>query len=90
LFLQGRRCPDAKVQGSVVWRLKGDTRSAPHSFAAQGRPTKGSNEPHRSRRETVITFSDEDDTATIQTHQRRIITRLKNNPAASQLEDISF
>ena len=41
-------------------------------------------------RETVITFSDEDDTATIHTHQRRIITKLKNNPAASQLADISF
>jgi hypothetical protein len=41
-------------------------------------------------RETVITFSDEDDTATIHTHQRRIITKLKNNPAANQIEDISF
>ena len=26
-------------------------------------------------RETVITFSDEDDTAMVHTHQRRIITR---------------
>ena len=41
-------------------------------------------------RETVITFSDEDDTATIHTHQRRIITKLKNNPAAELIEDISF
>ena len=41
-------------------------------------------------RETVITFSDESDTATIHTHQRRIITKLKNNPAATQLEDLSF
>ena len=41
-------------------------------------------------RETVITFSDEDETALVHTHQRRIITKLKNNPAASGLEDISF
>ena len=40
-------------------------------------------------RETVITFSDEDDTATVHTHQRRIITKLKNNPAATQVDDIS-
>jgi hypothetical protein len=32
-------------------------------------------------RETVINFSDEDDTATIHAHQRRIITKLLNNPA---------
>jgi hypothetical protein len=31
-----------------------------------------------------------DDTATIHTHQRRIITKLKNNPAATEIEDISF
>ena len=41
-------------------------------------------------RETVITFSDADDTATVHTHQRRIVTKLKNNPAAVLLEDISF
>ena len=41
-------------------------------------------------RETVVTFSDEDDTATVHTHQRRIITKLKNNPAAELIEDISF
>ena len=41
-------------------------------------------------RETVITFSDEDDTATVHTHQRRIITKLKNNPAAELIEDVSF
>jgi hypothetical protein len=41
-------------------------------------------------RETVITFSDDGDTATIHTHQRRIITKLRNNPAATELEDISF
>jgi hypothetical protein len=41
-------------------------------------------------RETVITFSDEDDTATIDTHQRRIITKLMNNPAAHLIERIDF
>jgi hypothetical protein len=40
--------------------------------------------------ETVITFSDDDDVATVHTHQRRIITKLQNNPAAEQIEDISF
>jgi hypothetical protein len=40
-------------------------------------------------RETVITFSDEDDTAIVHTHQRRIITKLRNNPAATEVEDIS-
>ena len=41
-------------------------------------------------RETVITFSDEDEMATVHTHQRRIITKLKNNPAAELIEDIAF
>jgi hypothetical protein len=41
-------------------------------------------------RETVITFSDDDDTATVHTHQRRIITKLMNNPAATQVEDLTF
>lgn len=41
-------------------------------------------------RETVITFSDEDDTATVHTHQRRIITKLQNNPAATQIDDLTF
>jgi hypothetical protein len=41
-------------------------------------------------RETVITFSDADDTATIHTHQRRIITKLLNNPAARKIEDLTF
>ncbi len=41
-------------------------------------------------RETVITFSDADDTAQVHTHQRKIITKLKNNPAAELIEDISF
>lgn len=41
-------------------------------------------------RETVITFSDEDNTATVHTHQRRIITKLRNNPAAKEIEDLTF
>ena len=41
-------------------------------------------------RETVITFSDADDTATIHTHQRPVITKLEKNPAAKKIEDISF
>jgi hypothetical protein len=41
-------------------------------------------------RETVITFSDDSDTATVHTHERRIITKLRNNPAAELVEDISF
>src|SRR4051812_1718516 len=41
-------------------------------------------------RETVITFSDEDETATVHTHQRRIITKLRNNPAATQVDDLTF
>jgi hypothetical protein len=40
-------------------------------------------------RETVITFSDADDTTTVHTHQRRIITKLRNNPAATEIEDLS-
>jgi hypothetical protein len=41
-------------------------------------------------RETVITFSDEGETATVHTHQRRIITKLRNNPAATEVEDLTF
>jgi hypothetical protein len=41
-------------------------------------------------RETVITFSDEDHTATIHTYQRRIITKLRNNLAATEVEDLTF
>jgi hypothetical protein len=40
-------------------------------------------------RETVITFSDEDETALVHTHQRKIITKLRNNPAATEIEDLS-
>jgi hypothetical protein len=38
-------------------------------------------------RETVITFSDADGTATVHTHQGRIITKLKNNLAAELIGD---
>jgi hypothetical protein len=47
-------------------------------------------EPHRPERETAITFNDADDTATIHTHQRRIITKLLNNPAATKVDDLTF
>jgi hypothetical protein len=46
--------------------------------------------PHCPRTGTVITLSDEDDTATIHTHQRRIITKLLYNPAAREIEDLTF
>jgi hypothetical protein len=38
----------------------------------------------------VITFNDADDTATIHTHQRRIITKLLNNRAATKVDDLTF
>jgi hypothetical protein len=38
-------------------------------------------------RETVITTSDADGTATIWTAQRPVITKLKNNPAATLIEE---
>jgi hypothetical protein len=41
-------------------------------------------------RETVITFSDENETAVVHTHQRKVITKLRNNPAATEVEDLSF
>lgn len=41
-------------------------------------------------RETVITFSDADDTATVHTYQRKIITKLRNNPAASEVDRFTF
>jgi hypothetical protein len=41
-------------------------------------------------RETVISLSDADDMATVHTHQRRVITKLRNNPAATEIEDLSF
>jgi hypothetical protein len=39
-------------------------------------------------RETVIVFNDEEDLATITTHQRRILTKLERNPAAEKIEDL--
>ena len=41
-------------------------------------------------RETVILLNDEDDVATITTHQRRIITALEKNPAATKTADLTF
>jgi hypothetical protein len=40
-------------------------------------------------RETVIVFNDEDDFAEITTHQRTWVTRLRKNPAAVEIEDLS-
>jgi hypothetical protein len=39
-------------------------------------------------RETVITFSDDSEIATVQTHHRPIITKLCNNPAAAEVEEV--
>ena len=36
------------------------------------------------------TFNAADDTATIHTHQRRIISKLLNNPAATKVDDLTF
>jgi hypothetical protein len=41
-------------------------------------------------RETVITFSDDSDAATVHTHPRKIITKLKNNTAATLVDDLTF
>jgi hypothetical protein len=41
-------------------------------------------------RETVITFSDEGDTAAVWTAQRPIITKLKKNAAATLIEEGKF
>jgi hypothetical protein len=41
-------------------------------------------------RETVIVFSDADEFAEITTHQRRWVTKLRKNPAAEELEDLTF
>jgi len=40
-------------------------------------------------RETVILMSDGDDVATIATHQRTVLTKLENNPAAVKVEDLT-
>jgi hypothetical protein len=41
-------------------------------------------------RETVILLSDADGVARISTHQPTILTKLRNNPAAVEIEDLSF
>jgi hypothetical protein len=41
-------------------------------------------------RETVILFSDAGNTATISTHQRKVITKLERNPLARKVEDLSI
>jgi hypothetical protein len=41
-------------------------------------------------RETVILMNDEDEFAEITTHQRAILTKLRKNPAAEEIEDVSF
>lgn len=41
-------------------------------------------------RETVIIMDDATGVATICTHQRRVVTKLRNNPAARELEDLTF
>jgi hypothetical protein len=41
-------------------------------------------------RETVIVFNDEDDFAEISTHQRPVLTKLRRNAAADEIEDLSF
>jgi hypothetical protein len=40
-------------------------------------------------RETVILINDEDDFAEITTHQRTWVTKLRKNPAAEKIEDLS-
>jgi hypothetical protein len=41
-------------------------------------------------RETVILINDADDFAEISTHQRTWVTKLRKNPAAEELEDLSY
>ncbi len=40
-------------------------------------------------RETIILMDDGTDVAKISTHQKRILTKLKNNPAAKFIEDLT-
>ena len=44
----------------------------------------------RDERETIVNMNDGEDIAYIYTAQRRIITRLKNNPSATLVEEGSF
>jgi hypothetical protein len=41
-------------------------------------------------RETVILINDEDEFAEITTHQRTWVTKLRKNPAAEEIEDLSY
>ena len=41
-------------------------------------------------RETVVNLNDGDDIARVYTAQRKVITRLKNNPAAALVEEGTF
>ena len=41
-------------------------------------------------RETAILMNDEDEWAEISTHQRTMITKLRKNPAAEELEDLTY
>jgi hypothetical protein len=41
-------------------------------------------------RETVIVMNDESDVAEVTTHQRPMLTKLRKNPAAEEIEDVSF
>jgi hypothetical protein len=38
----------------------------------------------------VVVFNDEDDFAEITTHQRPVLTKLRKNPSAEEIEDLSF
>jgi hypothetical protein len=62
----------------------------PRSNAPEGRNRETSCPLTASERETVICFSDDSDIATVHTHQRRIITKLKNTPAATLIDDLTF
>ena len=41
-------------------------------------------------RETVVLMSDGNDIATITTYQKRLVTKLERNPAATKLEDLTY
>jgi hypothetical protein len=41
-------------------------------------------------RETVVLINDEDNFAEITTHQRTWVTKLRKNPAAEEIEDLSY
>lgn len=41
-------------------------------------------------RETVISWSDGDPVATVTTHQRTVLTKLRKNPNAVLIEDLTY